>query len=95
MYRHPLVMLSLLPNGLTHNRYGFITSKYLGKAVVRNRMRRLLREAVRQCHPHLKSGFDLVWIARSELMGQPLAMIKRTVEELCERAGIVAKEYKP
>ena len=44
VWRHHMLILSVTPNGLTHNRYGFVTSKHLGKAVVRNRTRRLLRE---------------------------------------------------
>jgi ribonuclease P protein component len=89
------MLLSLSPNGLPHNRYGFITSKHLGNAVVRNRVRRVLREAVRQLHPDLQSGFDIVFIARSNLVGQPFAPVKRTIQELCYRAGIVVEKDAP
>jgi ribonuclease P protein component len=92
VYRHPLMVLSLLPNALSHNRYGFITTKSLGKAVVRNRVRRLLREAVRLLHPRLKPGFDMVIISRPGVLNQPLDVVQHTVKELCERAGIVVEE---
>jgi len=87
--QHRLMMLSLTPNGLPYNRYGFITGKRLGKAVSRNRVRRLLREVVCRLHPHLQPGFDIVLVARHPLVGQPLAVVQRTVEELVQRAGIV------
>jgi ribonuclease P protein component len=91
VYRHRLMLMSLLPNGLSHNRYGFITTKNLGKAVVRNRVRRLTREAVRLLHPRLHSGFDILFVTRSGLVDQPFGMVSQTVEELCCRAGIVVK----
>src|SRR6185312_15494468 len=46
-WAHPFAILCALPNNLPHNRYGFSVSKRLGGAVVRNRVKRLLREAVR------------------------------------------------
>ncbi len=92
VYRHPMMMLSVAPNGLTHNRYGFITGKQIGKAVVRNRVKRLLREAALLLHPHLTSGFDLIFIARGVIVEKPFSDVRRTVDELCHRAGLVGKE---
>jgi len=86
--------LSFAPNGLSHNRYGFVTSRHLGKAVVRNRVRRLLREAVRLLHPGFRSGFDMVFIARQPLVGQPFAVVQRIVGELAQRAGLLAEGEK-
>ena len=90
--RHPALMISYAPNTLDHNRYGFITAKTLGKAVKRNRVRRLLREAVRLEHPHLKQGYDVIFIARPDAVGQPFQDIKRIVIELCRRAGLAVKD---
>lgn len=89
---HRALLLSFMPNGLSHNRYGFITSKQLGKAVVRNRVRRLLREAVRFLHPGLAVGFDVVFIARAALVGQPFHAVQRIVETLGSQAGLVSAE---
>lgn len=91
VYRHPLMLLSLLPNGLSHNRYGFITPKHLGSAVTRNRLRRLLREAVRQLHPQLDSGFDIVILTRPEAAQQPFTTLQGTVQTLCQRSGLIVK----
>lgn len=88
-YRHPMLVLNSAANTLSHNRYGFITAKSLGNAVTRNRARRLLREAVRILHPRLRVGYDLVLVARSEIVGQPFVVVQRIVEELCRRAGLV------
>ena len=90
--RHPALMISYAPNTLGHNRYGFITAKTLGKAVKRNRVRRLLREAVRLQHPLWQQGYDVVFIARPAAVGQPFQEIQRIVIELAYRAGLALKE---
>src|SRR5260221_9092991 len=87
-WRHPLVMIAVTPNGLAHNRYGFVTSKRLGGAVVRNRVRRLLREVVRVLTPSLKSGYDISLIARNEIAGQPYGKVKEALESLFRRANL-------
>lgn len=87
---HPsrLLLMSVSPNELPHNRYGFIVSKQLGKAVRRNRIRRRMREAVRLLHPQLRTGYDIVFIARPAIEGQPFEVIQRTVNDLVRQAGL-------
>lgn len=82
----PLLVLRVLANGLQHNRYGFVVSKRLGKAVARNRTRRLLREAARLT-PTAK-GWDLVFIARPRLAGASFNTTSSAVVELLKRARL-------
>jgi ribonuclease P protein component len=86
------MLLSMIPNGLSHNRYGFVTAKRLGKAVVRNRVRRLIRESVRALHPKLAIGHDMVIIARQPIVEQPYVEVARSVSELCHQAGLLEIE---
>lgn len=86
------LLLSYMPNGLTLNRYGFVTSGRLGGAVVRNRVRRLLREAVRGLHPRLVTGHDVVLIARQPLIDQPYSVVQRLLLELLQKAELVLVE---
>jgi len=83
------LLLSQMPNGLPYNRYGMITSMRLGGAVVRNRVRRLLREALRVLHPRLCTGYDIVLIARPPLVEQPFVDVQRIVRELFQQAKLV------
>ena len=43
---------------------GIVVSKKVGKSVIRHRLKRIYREAMRSLQQHLKTGFDLVIIAR-------------------------------
>lgn len=88
-FPHRLMVLSLAPNSLGHNRYGVIVSKHLGKAVTRNQVRRRIREIVRVLDPHLRQGYDVVFIARVPLVKQPFLVFERTVSELFRQAGIL------
>ncbi len=53
------------PNGLSYSRYGVITSKHLGNAVNRNRLKRICREAFRLSQYKMAAGYDYVVLFNS------------------------------
>ena len=71
-------------NGLPHSRLGLSVSKKFGKAVVRNRIRRLLREAFRLTKNELPSGYDFVLIPRP-LDGFTLEVIASSLTRLAKQ----------
>lgn len=89
---HPFFLFSYAPNGLTHNRYGFVVARRHGKAVQRNRIKRLLREASRLLHPQLHQGYDLVFVARAHIAGQPFFSVQRNMLQVLEQAGLVRED---
>jgi ribonuclease P protein component len=64
------------------SRVGFTTPRGLGKAVVRNRIRRRLREVVRLHWTELAPGWDLVFNPRRALLDAPLSGIEAEVRRL-------------
>jgi ribonuclease P protein component len=62
-------------NGLTHPRLGVSASRRLGIAVVRNRWKRLLREAFRLTRSQLPAGIDLIVIPRPNVEPTLAALI--------------------
>jgi ribonuclease P protein component len=82
-----LVVVKSLANGLEFSRYGFSVNKPLGKAVIRNRVRRLLKEIVRSMP--IKQGWDIVFIARQGAVDADYHQLNESVEKLLIRADLL------
>ncbi len=78
------------PPGSPH-RLGVITSRKVGKAVVRSRARRLLREAFRVHQPELAQPLDLVLVARPSIVDKSLSEVERDLLSALRRAGVLTK----
>jgi ribonuclease P protein component len=86
----PLIVLSFLPNDLGYTRFGFAIGKRIGKAVVRNRIKRRMREAVRTRIQEGKvaEGWDIVLIARRPIAEADFQQVDETIGLLLRRAGL-------
>jgi ribonuclease P protein component len=78
-------------NRLGRNRYGFTVSVKLGKAVVRNRARRRLREVCRLNAPALVRGYDIVAVARSRTATAPFSELNAAYLRLAGKLGLAEK----
>lgn len=93
----PLLTLLVLPNGLTHNRYGIVAGKRVGKAVTRNLVKRRLREIVRRLdrEGRIAPGHDLVFIVRPRLAETPFDLTGEAVTAQLRRAKLVRLPHEP
>ncbi|MBI4299258.1 MAG: ribonuclease P protein component [Chloroflexi bacterium] len=85
--------LKTLPNHLEHSRFGFSVGKRLGTAVVRNKIKRRLREAVRLST--VKEGWDVIFIARRGGAEADFHQLRQSVEGLLKRASLLNLDSVP
>jgi ribonuclease P protein component len=85
------IVIKTLPNGLDITRYGLTVSGRVGNAVVRNRVKRRLREILRQIN--LPPGWDLVIIARNPVVSADFITLGRSIGNLLVRAGLFVGEH--
>jgi ribonuclease P protein component len=88
---HPLLSARVLRTDLGTTRFGLATSRALGSAVVRNRIRRKLREAIRSMLPSVRPGWDVLVIARPAIVAADHGAIGITLARLLRRAGVLAE----
>jgi len=71
-----------------------VSSRVSKKAVVRNRLKRLLREAARNILPQVKPGFALVLLAKPALREKNLAEIQAELEKMVSKANLAQQNEK-
>jgi len=86
-FRSEFVVLRAIRTNGPVSRFGFTTGRALGGAVVRNRVKRRLREIVRSLP--VAEGWDIVLNARSGCVGADFHELKNGVTELLGKAGVL------
>ncbi len=88
-WANDLMALRAMHNDLRTSRIGIVASKKVGNAVIRNRAKRLLREAVR-LHS-IEPGWDIVIIARKKMVGKKYGDIEPAFAGLMGKAGLLGE----
>ncbi|MGD1991783.1 MAG: ribonuclease P protein component [Anaerolineae bacterium] len=91
-WAHPLLVLAARRNELDRTRIGVVASRKVGRAVDRNRAKRLLRESARRLYPQVPQGWDLVLIARPEITAAGEPQVREALRQLLERSDVLSVE---
>lgn len=92
---HPLVVLVTLEGQAENARAGIITSKSIGNAVERNRVRRRLRAILSSLLPKITKNVDIILIARKPIVDAQFCDIQDAVEKLLVRAKCLEEHDNP
>ena len=85
---HSLLVVRVRWTGLEETRFGMSTGRKLGGAVVRNKVRRRLREALRVMAPSFQPGWDVLIIARPPVTGADFQTVAGALQNLLRRGGV-------
>ena len=86
------LVLYARPNRTATNRVGITASKKLGHAVVRNRVRRRLREVYRLNEDRFAPGWDIIVVARSRCIDADFKKLTHAYLSLAQKAGILNEQ---
>ena len=82
------VVVYMMKTRRKDKRLGLTVGKSFGKAVKRNRMKRLMRESYRSIEGNIPDGYDFVIVARSRAAGTGFAQVKRDMEYAFGKLGL-------
>lgn len=82
------IIVYTLPNRSGGNRLGITVSTKVGKAVVRNRIRRRIKEAYRTVEMHIPDGVNMVIVARSAAKDRTMPQIRESLVKLLQKNNL-------
>lgn len=86
------IVLCVLPNQIGKNRAAVIAGRSIGKAVQRNLAKRRIRSAYQSLSSKMRTGYDLVLIARKPLIERSYQSNLAALNSLLEQAKVILKE---
>lgn len=89
-YVSPLLVTYIQKNRFGASRMGVTASKKTGKAVERNRSRRVIKEAFRSLYPELRTGYDFVFVARGRTGKAKTQDVLRVMRKHLQSAGLLS-----
>ena len=90
----PYVAVYCMKNGMEINRLGVTTGTKLGKAVVRNLVRRRIKEAYRLSEKRMNRGFDIVVVARGRSVSADYHKIEKDLLSRLKNLGVITADPK-
>lgn len=88
-YANKYLVMYVIENRTDSLRLGISVSKKVGNSIVRHRLARLIRESVRLNSEQVKKGYDIVIVARANLVDKKYAEAESAFLHLCKLHGIL------
>lgn len=89
-FKQNFLFMKVIENGLDETRFGFVVSKKISnKAVIRNKIKRQLREIIRNQINQIKKGLDIVLIVLPGIENKDFQEIEQTVNKLLKKANTI------
>jgi ribonuclease P protein component len=92
---HPLLVGRFVRTDLDQTRFGLATGKRLGGAVVRNHVRRRIREVLRVMAPSFQPGWDVLIIARPAIVGADQDALIGALRRVLRSGGVLGGSTEP
>jgi ribonuclease P protein component len=91
-YVDNLLVIYVIKNKLKYNRLGIVANKKVGKAVLRNKVRRLIRENYRLIEDRVEKGYDIVIVSRVKASKSNYYDIKKSIVKLFDKTKLLKDE---
>jgi ribonuclease P protein component len=88
-YAHPLVVLVVHPAIEEKTCFGVVAGRSVGRAVQRNRAKRMVREALRTILPQIKPGWNVILISRKPILQANFSEIQSCLNQLFAKANLI------
>lgn len=91
-YANKSLVVHVLSDENHNGKVGFAAGKKLGGAVVRNRVKRLLRETYRLCKKNLRKDVAIILMGRKNLVDAKLDVAIKAFRDICKKANLVVSD---
>ena len=88
----PYTVVYIMKNRNSGIRLGITTGKKIGKAVCRNRARRVITAAFRECLSELSGNYDIIIVARPKILTVKSNCVTQSLQKLFKNAGILVEQ---